>query len=104
MTDAVMLLVRVTELQRLFPHHVDRAPTVRPQSICQSLTAPILLATAPTVRLWGRALERVAAERQSLRYDIVPNNRTQQQFDCNCFANTIMTYQLGSGVGNLGLK
>lgn len=74
MTDAVMLLVRVTELQRLFPHHVDRAPTVRPQSICQSLTAPILLATAPTVRLWGRALERVAAERQSLRYDIVPNN------------------------------
>ena len=74
MTDAVMLLVRVTELQRLFPHHVDRAPTGRPQTICQSLTAPILLATAPTVRLWGRTLERVAAERQSLRYDTVPNN------------------------------
>lgn len=30
--------------------------------------------TAPTVRLWGWALERVAAERKSLRYDIVPSN------------------------------
>lgn len=46
-----MLLVRVTESQRLFSHHVDRAPTERPQSICQSVTAPIWLATAPTVRL-----------------------------------------------------
>ena len=48
-----MLLVRVTESERLFPHHVDRAPTVRPQSICQSVTAPIWLATAPTARLGG---------------------------------------------------
>jgi hypothetical protein len=71
-----MLLVRVTESERLFPHHVDRAPTVRPQSICQSVTAPIWLATAPTARLGGsRALERLAAERQSSML----RHRTQQQ-------------------------
>lgn len=49
--DADTLLVRVTESQCTFPHRVDRAPTVRPQSICQSLTVPIWLATATTVRL-----------------------------------------------------
>jgi len=73
---ADMLLVRVTESERLFPHHVDRAPTVRPQSICQSVTAPIWLATAPTARLWGGAgLWKDWQQNASpLCYDIVPNN------------------------------
>ena len=92
MMDAGMLLVRVTESQRTFSHHIDRAPTVRLQSICQSVTAPIWLATAPTVRLGEVGLWMDWQQNaHPLRYDEYP--ATTDNLICSRFVTTMKLCQ-----------